>query len=69
MLSKRQIDILRLVAKGLTTPAIANELTLYMSTVDRDVCGLLNFLGVANRHAAVIKALKLGELRLEEIDL
>jgi DNA-binding CsgD family transcriptional regulator len=51
-LSPREVQVLRLVAKGRTNRAIAAELHLSERTVDRHVSNLLAKLNVATRAAA-----------------
>lgn len=51
-LSPRELEVLRLVATGITNPAIADELHIAVKTVDRHVASILSKLGVATRTAA-----------------
>jgi ATP/maltotriose-dependent transcriptional regulator MalT len=51
-LSRRQIEILRLIALGQTNKAIAAELYLSEKTVERHVSNIFNKLGVSSRAAA-----------------
>ncbi|MEI5584190.1 MULTISPECIES: ATP-binding protein [unclassified Agromyces] len=51
-LTARQVDVLRLVAEGLTNAEIADRLVLSVRTVDTHVAALLAKLGVASRHEA-----------------
>ena len=51
-LSRREVEVLRLVAAGNTNPAIATELFLSERTVDRHVSNILAKLGVSSRTAA-----------------
>lgn len=68
-LTDRQRQILCLVAKGYQTNDIAEELCLSGSTIQDEMTKVLAELGVESRFTAVFKALKLGLLRLEEIDV
>jgi len=52
-LSRRQADVLRLVAQGRTNREIADELVLSLRTVERHVADLYDKLGVRNRAEAV----------------
>ena len=61
-LTKRQIEILRLVAQGLNTPEIAARLHLSDHTVKRHVANLLTKLGLPSRAAAVAYAAQHGLL-------
>ncbi len=60
-LSKREMDVLELVAKGLSNQAIAGELFIAVSTVKKHINNILGKLGVDNRTQAVNRA---GELKL-----
>lgn len=61
-LTGRQIEILRLVAQGLSNPEIATRLRLSDHTVKRHVANLLSRLGLSSRAAAVAYAAKQGLL-------
>jgi DNA-binding NarL/FixJ family response regulator len=61
-LTGRQIEILRLVAQGLSNPEIAARLHLSDHTVKRHVANLLTRLGLSSRAAAVAYAAKQGLL-------
>jgi pimeloyl-ACP methyl ester carboxylesterase len=52
-LSRRQAEVLRLIALGRTNREIADELTLSLRTVERHVADLYDKLGVRNRAEAV----------------
>lgn len=60
-LSDREMEVLELVAKGLTNQAIADELFIAVSTVKKHVNNILGKLGVDNRTQAVSRA---GELNI-----
>jgi len=51
-LTPRELEVLRLVATGLTNQAVADELFLAVKTVDRHVANILTKLGVSSRTAA-----------------
>jgi DNA-binding CsgD family transcriptional regulator/pimeloyl-ACP methyl ester carboxylesterase len=55
-LSKREIEILRLVAAGKSNRRIAEELTISTNTVDRHVSHILGKIGAANRAEAAAYA-------------
>lgn len=55
-LTKRELEVLRLVAGGQTNKAIAAELVLSERTVDRHVSNILNKLRVSSRVAATAYA-------------
>jgi DNA-binding CsgD family transcriptional regulator len=51
-LSARELEVLRLVATGLTNREVAERLTIAVRTVDRHVASILTKLGVPSRTAA-----------------
>ena len=51
-LSTREVEVLRLVAAGLTNRAIAEALTISERTVDRHVSNIFTKLDVSTRAAA-----------------
>lgn len=61
-LTARQIEILRLVARGLSNPDIAARLKLSDHTVKRHVANLLTKLGLPTRAAAAVYAAQEGLL-------
>jgi DNA-binding NarL/FixJ family response regulator len=61
-LTARQLEILRLVALGLSNPEIAVRLRLSDHTVKRHVANLLTRLGLPSRAAAVAYAAQHGLL-------
>lgn len=61
-MTDRQLDVLRLLAAGLTNEQIATELVVSLHTVKEHVTHVLRKLGVGNRTAAVARARGLGLL-------
>jgi ATP/maltotriose-dependent transcriptional regulator MalT len=61
-LSGREVEVLRLVAEGLTDRQIAERLVLSHHTVHRHVANLYAKLGCSSRAAAVARATDLGAL-------
>lgn len=59
-LTARELDVLALVATGLTYAAVAERLGLTASTVKSYMRDVLSRLGVQSRHMAVIEARRLG---------
>ena len=57
-LTAREVEVLRLVAQGLTNPQIAEELTISVHTVNAHVRALFNKLNVNSRNAVTRFALK-----------
>jgi LuxR family maltose regulon positive regulatory protein len=61
-LSTREIEVLRLIADGLSNQSIAQRLTLTLNTVKSHTRNIYRKLGVGNRTQAVLKARTLGIL-------
>jgi DNA-binding NarL/FixJ family response regulator len=59
-LTERQLEVLRLLAGGLTNGEIATQLVLSVRTVDRHVAEILAKLGVTSRRQATVRAAELG---------
>ena len=51
-LTQRELEVLRLLASGMTNAAIAHDLVVAPKTVDRHVSNIFNKLGVPSRAAA-----------------
>jgi DNA-binding NarL/FixJ family response regulator len=61
-LSKREIDVLRLLSEGRTTQEIALELNYSQRTVKNVLYGLMTRLGLSNRAHAVAYAVRAGAI-------
>ena len=61
-LTGRELEVLRLVAHGLTNPEIAEKLFVSDHTVHRHLANILNKLSVSSRAAAVAQAARRGML-------
>ncbi len=61
-LSERELEVLTLIAEGLTNPEIASRLFLALNTVKTHTRNIYGKLGVHNRTQAVAKAQALGVL-------
>ena len=61
-LTTRELEVLRLVAHGLTNPEIAEKLFVSDHTVHRHLANILNKLSVSSRAAAVAQAARRGLL-------
>ena len=66
-LSERELDILRLIARGLTNADIATRLFLSEGTVRNYVSQVLAKLGVADRTQAAVIALRHGLVELGDL--
>jgi DNA-binding NarL/FixJ family response regulator len=62
ILSRRELEVLRLVASGETDRAIADALFVSMRTVNSHVSTILAKLDVSSRCAAVMTAARIGLL-------
>jgi len=67
VLSKREIDVLKLATKGLSNQDIASELCLSLRTIQAHLSHIFNKLGVSSRTEAVVHALKEGWVNLDDI--
>ena len=66
-LSERELDILRLIARGLTNADIAARLFLSEGTVRNYVSQILSKLGVTDRTQAAVVALRHGLVELGDL--
>ena len=67
-LTQREVDIIRLVAQGLSNRQIADQLVIGEATVRTHVGNVLNKLHLANRVQATLYALREGLTSLDELD-
>jgi NarL family two-component system response regulator LiaR len=66
-LSEREIEVLRLAAKGMSNKEIASELALSVRTVQTHLGNIFDKLGVSSRTEAVLRALKEGWISLDHV--
>ena len=66
-LSDRELDVLRLVARGATNAGIAAELRVSQATVKSHLVHAFRKLNVPDRTSAVIALLKRGDLSLDDV--
>jgi len=64
-LTDREIDVLKLLARGLSNQGIADQLCLSERTVAKHIGNLLSKLGLENRTQAALYALREGLAKLE----
>lgn len=67
-LTEREVDVVRLVAQGLSNHQIANQLVIGEATVRTHVGNILNKLHLANRVQMTLYALREGLTTLDEMD-
>jgi DNA-binding NarL/FixJ family response regulator len=67
LLSEREMDVLRLLARGLSNADISNRLYLSQGTVRNYVSSILSKLQVADRTQAAVLALRYGLVSLSEL--
>ncbi len=67
-LTEREVDVVRLVAQGLSNRQIADQLVIGEATVRTHVGNILNKLHLANRVQATLYALREGLASLDEMD-
>ena len=67
VLSDREMDVLKLAAKGLSNQDIANDLCLSLRTVQAHLGHIFNKLQVSSRTEAVVRSLKEGWVTLADI--
>ena len=66
-LTSREIEILRLAARGMSNQDIASELLLSLRTVKAHLTNIFNKMGCACRTDAIIKGLREGYITLDDI--
>lgn len=62
-LSRREVDVLRLAARGLTTQSIADQLFISPKTADHHIQHIYNKIGVSTRAAAALWAMQHAVVR------
>lgn len=68
-LSKREVEVLKVLTRGLSNRDIAERLYISEATVRSHVSSILRKLGVESRTQAALFALRAGLVRVEELDL
>jgi len=62
-LTAREVEVLKLLAEGLTNQEIANRLIVSPTTVKTHVQNILQKLGVSDRTQAAVYAVRCGLIR------
>ncbi|MBL7198948.1 MAG: response regulator transcription factor [Anaerolineae bacterium] len=65
-LTERELEVLRLAARGMSNREIASELTISVRTVQTHLTHIFGKMGVGSRTEAVIHGLRKGWLALED---
>jgi DNA-binding NarL/FixJ family response regulator len=66
-ISRRELEVLRLAARGLSNRQIAHHLRLSEATIKRHLANLYPKMGVRSRGEATRKALELGWVSLRDV--
>jgi len=66
-LSQREVEVLKLAARGISNADIASELFISARTVQGHLSSIFNKLGVSSRTEAVFQAVKKGWLSFEQL--
>lgn len=67
LLTEREIEVLKMAARGMSNKEIASELFLSVHTVESHFGGIFNKLGVCSRIEAVMEAFKRSWFTLDDI--
>ncbi len=67
LLSPREIEVLRLAARGMSNKDIAKQLFLTVRTVKAHFTNTFNKMGVGSRTEAIVKGLKEGYITLDDV--
>ena len=64
-LSRREVEVLQLIAEGASTPEVGEKLFISVKTVKNHLASIYEKLDSRDRTQAVLKAVRLGIIRLE----
>lgn len=67
LLSEREMEVLKVAAKGMSNKNIASELFISERTVQAHIRSIFNKLGVSSRSEAIMHGLKKGWFTIEEL--
>jgi DNA-binding NarL/FixJ family response regulator len=65
IISKREIEVLQLIAEGASTPEVAEQLYISVKTVKNHLASIYQKLDSRDRTQAVVRAVKMGIIRLD----
>lgn len=68
-LTDREVNVLKIAAKGMSNKDIAEQLSLSTRTIEAHFNSIFNKLGVGSRTEAVVYALKRGWFTLEDLEV
>jgi two-component system, NarL family, response regulator DegU len=63
-ISKREVEVLQLIAEGLSTPEVADKLFISVKTVKNHLASIYQKLDSRDRTQAVLRAVRMGIIRL-----
>jgi DNA-binding NarL/FixJ family response regulator len=67
-LSERELEVLRVVATGCSTPEVAQRLFISQKTVKNHLAAIYAKLDARDRTEAVVKAIRMGVVRIDDSD-
>ena len=67
LLSEREMEVLKLLTRGLSNKEIADELCISIRTVQGHLGNIFNKLQISSRTEAVVRALKEGWVTLDDL--
>lgn len=67
-LSERELEVLRVVATGCSTPEVAQRLFISQKTVKNHLAAIYAKLDARDRTEAVVKAIRMGVVRIDDPD-
>jgi DNA-binding NarL/FixJ family response regulator len=65
-LTDRELEVLKVAAKGMSNREIAQELSISVRTVQTHLTNIFNKMGVGSRTEAVVHALRKNLITLED---
>ena len=65
VISKREVEVLQLIAEGASTPEVAEQLYISVKTVKNHLASIYQKLDSRDRTQAVVRAVRMGIIRLD----